>query len=70
MSHENQGDLLKFCAQHKLVLLADEVYQDNVYHPEKEWTSFRKVGPPVVRSSWHTLFVQAPLQRVPLKQPA
>ena len=51
LSHENQVDLLKFCAQHKLVLLADEVYQDNVYHPEKEWTSFRKVRQPALCSS-------------------
>ena len=48
LSHQNQVDLIKFCAKHKLVLLADEVYQDNVYHPDKEWTSFRKVRAPLL----------------------
>ena len=43
LSQENQKDIIKFCAKHKLVLLADEVYQDNIYHPDKEWVSFKKV---------------------------
>ena len=43
LSQPNQVDIIKFAAKHKLVLLADEVYQDNIYHPEKQWVSFKKV---------------------------
>ena len=48
LTQQNQKDIIKFAAKHKLVLLADEVYQDNIYHPDKEWVSFKKV-----RSSLH-----------------
>jgi len=34
LSKENVQDILKFCARHQLVLLADEVYQENVYDGE------------------------------------
>lgn len=41
--------LIRFCIKHKLVLLADEVYQENVYTPQP-FVSARKVlsdmGPP------------------------
>lgn len=44
LSKENQIDVVKFCHKEKLVLLADEVYQDNVYSPKKTFTSFKKVA--------------------------
>ena len=31
LSRQNLHDVCRFCVQHRLVLLADEVYQDNVY---------------------------------------
>ncbi|KAL1367204.1 hypothetical protein HN51_021249 [Arachis hypogaea] len=44
LSEENQRDIVKFCKQEGLVLLADEVYQENVYVPEKKFHSFKKVA--------------------------
>jgi len=41
-SPENQADVVKFCKKHNLLLMADEVYQENVYGG-KEFTSFKKV---------------------------
>ena len=40
----NQADIVRLCADEQLVLLADEVYQDNVYAAGKSFTSFRKVA--------------------------
>ena len=34
LSKENVQDVVRFCCQHDLVLLADEVYQENVYDGE------------------------------------
>lgn len=34
LSRQNVQDLVRFCVDHKLVLLADEVYQENVYQGE------------------------------------
>ena len=34
----------KFCADHDIVLLADEVYQRNVYAPDKKFISAKKVA--------------------------
>jgi alanine transaminase len=34
LSKENVQDVVRFCCQHDLVLLADEVYQENVYNGE------------------------------------
>jgi len=36
--------LCKFCAKHQIVLLADEVYQRNVYAKDKEFVSTKKVA--------------------------
>ncbi|CAL0315443.1 unnamed protein product [Lupinus luteus] len=44
LSEENQREIVKFCKQEGLVLLADEVYQENVYVPEKKFHSFKKVA--------------------------
>ncbi|KAL4421585.1 hypothetical protein ABPG75_010876 [Micractinium tetrahymenae] len=40
---ENQELLIKFCKQEQLVLLADEVYQTNIYAAGREFLSFKKV---------------------------
>lgn len=37
-------DILKFCSKHKLVLLADEVYQENVYSKDAEFYSCRRAA--------------------------
>ncbi|CAL0317985.1 unnamed protein product [Lupinus luteus] len=44
LSEENQREIVKFCKLEGLVLLADEVYQENVYVPEKEFHSFKKIS--------------------------
>lgn len=36
LSKETCFDVIKFCAKHDIVLIADEVYQENLYHPTKE----------------------------------
>jgi alanine transaminase len=43
LSHENIKKVLQFAYDHKLFVLADEVYQDNIYDPNCEFHSFRKV---------------------------
>ena len=35
---------IRFCMKHKLVLLADEVYQENIYVDSAHFVSFRKVA--------------------------
>ena len=42
LSYENQVDVVKFCKEEGIVLLADEVYQANIYRPDKTFTSFKK----------------------------
>ena len=45
MSEQNMKDIVDFCGRRNLVLMADEVYQDNIYQPEtRPFFSFRKVG--------------------------
>ncbi|ORZ29988.1 pyridoxal phosphate-dependent transferase [Catenaria anguillulae PL171] len=44
LSRKDMQDLVQVCVEEKLVLVADEVYQTNVYDPErKPWFSFKKV---------------------------
>lgn len=43
LSRENQEEVLKLCRDKKLILVADEVYQENVYAEGKSFTSFRQV---------------------------
>ncbi|EGG24468.1 alanine transaminase [Cavenderia fasciculata] len=44
LDRANMEDIVRFCHQHRLVLLADEVYQENVYVKEKKpFVSFKKV---------------------------
>ena len=44
LSLSAQQDLVRFCVKNSLVLLADEVYQENVYAKDKTFTSFKKVA--------------------------
>ncbi|GLJ10931.1 hypothetical protein SUGI_0138260 [Cryptomeria japonica] len=44
LSEENQQEIVRFCKSEGLVLLADEVYQDNVYADNKEFHSFKKIA--------------------------
>jgi alanine transaminase len=39
----NQKEIVKFCEAENLLLVADEVYQENVYAEGKSFTSFKKV---------------------------
>lgn len=43
LSKENIEIIIKFCYENNLVLLADEVYQDNIYYSDKPFHSFKKV---------------------------
>ncbi len=40
---ENMIEIIKFCHRENIILIADEVYQENVYVEGKKFTSFRKV---------------------------
>ncbi|CAL8130840.1 unnamed protein product [Prunus armeniaca] len=44
LAEDNQRQIVEFCKQEGLVLLADEVYQENVYVPDKEFHSLKKVS--------------------------
>lgn len=35
LSRENLQEIIRFCHRERLVILADEVYQDNIYYPEE-----------------------------------
>lgn len=43
LTRENMENIVRFCEDNRLVLLADEVYQENVYAQDRTFTSFRKV---------------------------
>ena len=43
LKFNEQVELLKFCHVNDILLLADEVYQDNIYSDKCNWLSFRKV---------------------------
>lgn len=43
LTEANLRELIEFCYTEKLVLLADEVYQVNVYQDERPFTSAKKV---------------------------
>ncbi|KAJ7565779.1 hypothetical protein O6H91_02G074700 [Diphasiastrum complanatum] len=44
LSEENQKQIIQFCKDECLLLLADEVYQENVYVETKKFFSFKKVS--------------------------
>lgn len=43
LTYDNIRDIIKFCAQEKLVLFADEVYQETMFKDEMTFQSCRKV---------------------------
>lgn len=43
LSYENMVEIVKFCHRNKLILLADEVYQENIYEENAKFHSFKKV---------------------------
>jgi hypothetical protein len=43
LSYDNLRELIKFAYEEKVVLLADEVYQENIYQDERPFVSARKV---------------------------
>jgi alanine transaminase len=43
LSESNIKQIIEFCDKNKLVIIADEVYQDNIYSPDKKFLSFRKI---------------------------
>ncbi|XP_011079322.1 alanine aminotransferase 2-like [Sesamum indicum] len=44
LAENNQKQIVDFCKDEGLVLLADEVYQENIYVPDKQFHSFKKVA--------------------------
>ncbi|KAL0380597.1 UNVERIFIED_CONTAM: Alanine aminotransferase 2, mitochondrial [Sesamum angustifolium] len=44
LAENNQKQIVDFCKDEGLVLLADEVYQENIYVPDKQFQSFKKVA--------------------------
>jgi len=44
LSRENMHDIICFCVKHRLVLLADEVYQENVYDENAEFVSCKRAA--------------------------
>ncbi|KAL9235525.1 hypothetical protein vseg_010276 [Gypsophila vaccaria] len=44
LAEDNQKQIVEFCKKEGLVLLADEVYQENVYVPDKQFHSFKKIA--------------------------
>ncbi|KAA8495774.1 Alanine aminotransferase 2 [Porphyridium purpureum] len=40
---QNMQDIVSFCEEQNLLLMADEVYQENIYDSTKEFVSFKKV---------------------------
>jgi len=43
LSYEDIAGIIRFSAERKVVILADEVYQENVYTPGKVFVSFKKI---------------------------
>lgn len=50
LKRDNIEEIIKFAYKYKMLLMADEVYQDNVYDKDSKFFSFKKVlmemGPP------------------------
>ncbi|KAH7655328.1 alanine transaminase protein [Dioscorea alata] len=44
LSEANQREIVEFCKKEGLVLLADEVYQENIYVENKQFNSFKKIS--------------------------
>ncbi|CAE7548700.1 gpt [Symbiodinium natans] len=59
LSRETIESIVRLCAKYRMVILADEVYQENIWHMDKEFVSFRQVvhqtGLPVELFSFHSM---------------
>jgi len=59
MSRKQLEEVVKLCEKNGLVLMADEVYQDNIYAAGKEFISFRKIaydlGAKIELMSFHSI---------------
>ncbi|CAA0821178.1 Alanine aminotransferase 2- mitochondrial [Striga hermonthica] len=44
LAEDNQKQIVDFCRKEGIVLLADEVYQENIYVPDKQFHSFKKIA--------------------------
>ncbi|KAJ6812433.1 alanine aminotransferase 2-like [Iris pallida] len=44
LAEDNQKAIVEFCKREGLVLLADEVYQENIYVNDKKFNSFKKIA--------------------------
>ncbi|KAK1314940.1 hypothetical protein QJS10_CPA06g02565 [Acorus calamus] len=44
LAEDNQRAIVEFCKKEGLVLLADEVYQENIYVEDKRFHSFKKIA--------------------------
>jgi alanine transaminase len=44
LEEQNQKDIVQFCRDEGLLLLADEVYQENIYKEGKKFHSFKKIS--------------------------
>lgn len=44
ISEENMREIISFCVKENICLMADEVYQENIWAADKKFTSFRKVA--------------------------
>ena len=44
LKEENLREIVEFCVSHRICLMADEVYQDNVWREGVKFVSFRKVA--------------------------
>lgn len=43
LTRENIESVLRFAHRHNLLVLADEVYQHNIYAPDRKFHSFKRV---------------------------
>ena len=43
LGESDMTECIEFCEENEIVLIADEVYQENIWDEKKKFTSFRKV---------------------------
>jgi len=43
LQRKNMEEVIEFCHKNRLILMADEVYQDNIYYQDQPFISFKKV---------------------------
>ena len=60
LPYDNMVQCIEFCAKHNLVLMADEVYQENIWEGSRPFYSFKRVlmemanRPPLQLASFHS----------------